>query len=75
MMTGGMWGRTGPAISKSKVLYTGTGEGRWDPENGVYGNGIIGVQQDPESKVMELVDYYGPSSAGYVSIAKPCILR
>jgi len=63
---GGMWGRTGPAISKSKVLYTGTGDGRWDPENGVYGNGIIGVQQDPESKVMQLVDYYGPSNAEWL---------
>ena len=63
---GGMWGRTGPAISKSKVLYTGTGDGPWDPENGVFGNGIIGVQQDPDSKSLELVDYYGPSNAEWL---------
>ncbi len=63
---GGMWGRTGPAISKSKVLYTGTGDGPWDPENGVFGNGIIGVQQDPETKSLELVDYYGPSNAEWL---------
>ena len=44
---GGMWGRTGPAISSKGVMYTGTGDGPWDPENGVYGNGIIGVKQDP----------------------------
>lgn len=63
---GGMWGRTGPALSKSKVLYTGTGDGPWDPENGVFGNGIIGVQQDAETKSLELVDYYGPSNAEWL---------
>lgn len=63
---GGMWGRTGPAISSKKVMYTGTGDGRWDPENGVYGNGIIGVQLDPESKAVKLVDYYGPSNAEWL---------
>ena len=60
---GGMWGRTGPAISSNGTLYTGTGDGVWDPENGVYGNGIIGVQLNPDTKAMELVDYYGPSNA------------
>ena len=48
---GGMWGRTGPAISANGTMYTGTGDGRWDPENGIYGNGIIGVKQDPEDQV------------------------
>ena len=37
-----MWGRTGPAISSTGVMYTGTGDGRWDPETGIYGTGIIG---------------------------------
>ncbi len=55
---GGMWGRTGPAISANGTMYTGTGDGRWDPENGIYGNGIIGVQQNPQTKALELVDYY-----------------
>jgi outer membrane protein assembly factor BamB len=63
---GGMWGRTGPAISSDKVLYTGTGDGPWDPENGIFGNGIIGVQQNPETKALELVDYYGPSNAEWL---------
>ena len=63
---GGMWGRTGPAISSNGTLYTGTGDGKWDPENGVYGNGIIGVQQDPETKAVKLVDYYGPSNAEWL---------
>jgi outer membrane protein assembly factor BamB len=63
---GGMWGRTGPAISSQGVMYTGTGDGRWDPENGIYGNGIIGIKQDPETKVAKLVDYYGPSNAEWL---------
>lgn len=64
---GGMWGRTGPAISSTGVMYTGTGDGRWDPENGIYGNGIIGVKQDPATKALELVDYYGPSNAVWLA--------
>ncbi len=63
---GGMWGRSGPAVSKDLVEYTGTGDGRWDPENGVYGNGIIGVKQNPKTKALELVDYYGPSNAEWL---------
>jgi outer membrane protein assembly factor BamB len=63
---GGMWGRSGPAISSNGTMYTGTGDGRWDPENGVYGNGIIGVQQDPKTKAVILTDYYGPSNAEWL---------
>ncbi len=63
---GGMWGRSGPAMSKEGILFTGTGDGRWDPENGVYGNGLIGVKQDPDTKALELVDYYGPSNAEWL---------
>ena len=63
---GGMWGRTGPAISDNGTMYTGTGDGRWDPENGIYGNGIIGIQQNPQTKALELVDYYGPSNAEWL---------
>ncbi|MBM3738792.1 MAG: pyrrolo-quinoline quinone [Acidobacteria bacterium] len=63
---GGMWGRSGPAISANGTLYTGTGDGKWDPENGVYGNGIIGVKQNPDTKALELVDYFGPSNAEWL---------
>jgi outer membrane protein assembly factor BamB len=64
---GGMWGRTGPAISQTGTMYTGTGDGRWDPENGIYGNGIIGVKQDPQTKALVLDDYYGPSNAEWLA--------
>jgi len=47
-------------------MYTGTGDGRWDPENGIYGNGIIGVKQDPQTKALVLDDYYGPSNAEWL---------
>jgi outer membrane protein assembly factor BamB len=63
---GGMWGRTGPAISTKGVMYTGTGDGRWDPENSVYGNGMIGVKQNPQTKSLDLVDYYGPTNAEWL---------
>ena len=63
---GGMWGRTGPAISADGTMYTGTGDGRWDPENGTYGNGIVGVKQNPDTKALELVDYYGPTNAEWL---------
>lgn len=63
---GGMWGRTGPAISSKGVMYTGTGDGRWDPENGTYGDGIIGVKQNPDTKALDLVDYYGPTNAEWL---------
>ncbi|HEX2680865.1 MAG TPA: PQQ-binding-like beta-propeller repeat protein, partial [Candidatus Dormibacteraeota bacterium] len=63
---GGMWGRTGPAISSKGVMYTGTGDGPWDPERGLYGNGIIGLKQNPTTKALELVDYYAPSNAAWL---------
>ncbi len=63
---GGMWGRTGGAIDSKGVMYTGTGDGPWNPENGVYGNGIIGVKQDPVTKAAKLVDYYGPTNAEWL---------
>ena len=47
---GGMWGRTGPAISANGTMYTGTGDGRWDPESGIYGNGIVGLKPDPKTE-------------------------
>jgi outer membrane protein assembly factor BamB len=63
---GGMWGRQGPAISPSGVMYTGTGDGRWDPEDGIFGNGIIGLKQNPETKALELVDYFAPTNAEWL---------
>jgi len=63
---GGMWGRTGPAISPSGVMYTGTGDGRWNPEDGLFGDGIIGLKQNPETKSLQLVDYFAPTNAEWL---------
>jgi hypothetical protein len=32
----------------------------------LFGNGIIGVQQNPDTKAVDLVDYYGPSNAEWL---------
>ncbi len=63
---GGMWGRQGPAISSDGTMYTGTGDGNFNPEIGGFGNGIIGIKQNPQTKAAELVDYYGPSNAAWL---------
>ena len=63
---GGMWGREGPAISSNGTMYTGTGDGNFNPEIGAFGNGIVGIKQNPETKAAELVDYYGPSNAAWL---------
>src|SRR5580658_2176620 len=64
---GGMWGRTGPAISPTTgAMYTGTGDGQWNPENGQYGNGIIGLKQDPQTKELKLFDTFGPPNAAWL---------
>jgi len=39
-------GRSGPAIGSDGTMYTGTGDGKWDPENGVYGDGIVRAQAE-----------------------------
>jgi outer membrane protein assembly factor BamB len=63
---GGMWGREGPAISSDGTMYTGTGDGNFNPEILSFGNGIIGIKQNPETKAAELVDYYGPTNAAWL---------
>lgn len=63
---GGMWGRTGPAISLDGTMFTGTGDGQWNPATGVYGSGIIGVKQEPKTKALVLADFYGPSNAEWL---------
>jgi hypothetical protein len=61
-----MWGRQGPAIASDGTMYTGTGDGRFDPESGTYGDGIIGVKQNAATKALELSDYFGPANAEWL---------
>jgi hypothetical protein len=63
---GPMWGRQGPAISSDGVMYTGTGDGNYNPETMSFGNGVVGIKVNQETKAPELVDYYGPSNAAWL---------
>src|SRR5215213_3090735 len=47
---GGMWGRTGPSISRDGLIFTGTGDGSFNPELRTYGTAVIAVKQDPITK-------------------------
>src|SRR5712692_10126156 len=64
---GAMWGRTGPAISADGTMFSGTGDGRFDPENSTFGSGIVGLKQNPDTKALELADYYGPTNAEWLA--------
>ncbi len=65
--SGGMWGRSGPAIAAhNDTMFIGTGDGPWFPEEGIFGNAIIGIQQDPQTKAAELSDYYSPTNAEWL---------
>ena len=61
--SGGMWPRSGPSIGKDGTLYAGTGDGDYYPERQIFGQTIIGVKQDPETRAMVLKDWYTPSNA------------
>jgi outer membrane protein assembly factor BamB len=63
---GGMWGRTGPSISRDGLIFTGTGDGSYNPELRSYGTAVIAVKQDPVTKILKLADYYGPPNAEYL---------
>jgi outer membrane protein assembly factor BamB len=56
----GMWGTRGTASGADGTVYTGTGDGVWDPSIKVYGNGLIGVKIDPKTDALNLTKYYAP---------------
>jgi outer membrane protein assembly factor BamB len=58
--SGGLWGRTGAAVDSSGTAWAPTGDGRYDPANQVYGDGLIGVRV--EGSELKLVDWYIPSN-------------
>lgn len=64
--SGGMWGRSGPSIGKDGTLYTGTGDGSYNPELRSFGTAVIGVKLDPKTGALKLKDYYGPPNAEYL---------
>jgi len=61
--SGGMWPRTGPSVGKDGTVYAGSGDGDYLPDQQIYGQAMIGVKQNPETKALELKDWYAPSNA------------
>lgn len=61
--SGGLWPRLGPSIGKDGSVYAGSGDGDYFPERQIYGQAIIAVKQNPETKALELSDWYAPSNA------------
>ena len=64
--SGGMWPRSGPSVGKDGTVYAGTGDGDYRPEQQIYGQSIIGVKQDPQTKALVLRDWYTPSNAEWL---------
>jgi len=61
--SGGLWPRTGPSVGKDGTVYAGSGDGDYIPEQQIYGQAMIGVKQNAETKALELKDWYAPSNA------------
>ena len=53
-------------MSADGTMYTGTGDGRFDPETGAYGSAIVGLAPNPDTKALEIVDYYSPTNAEWL---------
>src|SRR5437773_2787375 len=61
--SGGLWPRLGPSIGKDGRVYAGSGDGDYFPERQIFGQSIIAVKQNPETKALEMTDWYTPSNA------------
>jgi outer membrane protein assembly factor BamB len=61
--SGGLWPRTGPSVGKDGTVYAGSGDGDYDPANQIYGQALIGVKQNAQTKALELKDWYAPIDA------------
>lgn len=58
--SGGLWGRSGAAIDSSGTAWAPTGDGRYDPANQVYGNGLIGARVEGDQ--LKLEDWFEPAN-------------
>jgi outer membrane protein assembly factor BamB len=61
--SGGMWPRSGATLGKDGTLYAGSGDGDYYPERQVYGQTILGVKQDADTKAMVMKDWFTPTNA------------
>lgn len=58
--SGGLWGRSGAAIDSTGTAWAPTGDGIYDPQNHVFGNGLIGVKV--AGKELQLEDWFEPKN-------------
>ena len=58
--SGGLWGRTGAAVDSTGTAWAPTGDGHYDPEKQIYGNGLIGARVEGDE--LKLIDWYIPSN-------------
>ncbi|HEY1214575.1 MAG TPA: PQQ-binding-like beta-propeller repeat protein, partial [Bryobacteraceae bacterium] len=56
--SGGLWGRSGASIDSTGTAWAPTGDGTYDPEHHMFGNGLIGV--DVEGHQLKLKDWFEP---------------
>lgn len=58
----GIWGRAGVAVDANGVIFAGTGDGKFHPEDGQFPNSILAV----DSRTMKLKDYFTPKNYVYI---------
>lgn len=58
--SGGLWGRSGAALDSTGTAWAPTGDGTYDPENQVFGNGLIGVKVEGDKLLLE--DWFEPKN-------------
>ena len=44
-------------------MCAGSGDGDYFPERQIFGQAIIAVKQNPQTKALEMTDWYAPSNA------------
>ena len=59
--SGGLWGRAGAAIDSTGTAWAPTGDGHYDPDKQMYGNGLIGAKVEGDE--LKIKDWYIPSNA------------
>jgi outer membrane protein assembly factor BamB len=64
--SGGLWGRTGPSVGRDGTIYEGSGDGQYDPAHGLYGLSVLAVKQNPDTKALELKDWFTPPSQEFM---------
>ena len=61
---GGQWGRRGPTVAPDGTVYTGTGDGPYNPSVRNLGNSVVAAKLDAQH-ALQLVDFFGPPDANW----------